>query len=177
MDALVVPGLLVDGLRAADLDLAAVDLVLEPADQAAVLVLVASTERRGEREHGPAPVAVPEKVHRPAQRGAVPPMVFANHDRPPRAVRLAKPVAFRNITAPRAGNQTAATRNRGPRYVARRRSTPARAGRLGSFRGEVDRHPVRTGEVVPARAGAGNQPSRGWGGRRPSGSRRRPATG
>src|SRR5439155_3397696 len=76
---LVVPALVVNGVDEDELDLAAVDFVLERGGELEVLVLVEAARRRREKQHRPAELAEPEKLHLAAERRGVVLDVVAVH--------------------------------------------------------------------------------------------------
>src|SRR5262249_42987559 len=77
--ALVVPGLVVDGVDAEELHLAVVDVVAEGRDHALALVLPLVAPAGREGHDRVAVVAVDEHVHVPPEAVAVPAMVLAMH--------------------------------------------------------------------------------------------------
>ena len=79
MDAVVVPRLQVDRVDAAQLDLAALDLVRARAAFAYVLELLDGWGRGGYAHARPPPVAEPQKLHRTPEVRAEPLHVIAVH--------------------------------------------------------------------------------------------------
>src|ERR1700683_1120968 len=75
----VVPAFRVDGVEAVELDFAAVDLVSDGADQAAVFKFVKAALGSGEYDERDPVVAVDEEFHFAAEAGRPPFVIFAVH--------------------------------------------------------------------------------------------------